>query len=177
MATTSTLRTRRSAAQLQALVQVEREIRASDPNSRRKYLRDFNEAFRTYQSVLSREQLQTLFRSAHVLLLGDYHALPASQNYAARLVEELAGGKRPLVLGVETVFARDQHILDEWAAGEIDEDELRERLHFDYEWGYLWEPFYELLQSARWALVRVYGLDCLPRLYLRKIAALDRHAV
>ncbi|HZR30703.1 MAG TPA: ChaN family lipoprotein [Terriglobales bacterium] len=177
MATTSTLRSRRSAAQLQALVQVEREIRASDPNSRRKYLRDFNEAFRTYQSVLSREQLQALFRSADVLLLGDYHALPASQNYAARLVEELAGGKRPLILGVETVFARDQHILDEWAAGEIDEDELRERLHFDYEWGYLWEPFYELLQSARSANVPVYGLDCLPRLDLRKIAARDRHAV
>ena len=29
-------------------------------------------------------------------------------------------GERPLVLGVEAIFARDQHIVDEWLRGEID---------------------------------------------------------
>ena len=88
MSSASTLRWRRSAAQLHALAQVEREIRATDPNSRRKYLRDYSEAFRSYQAVLTREQLENLLGSAGLLLIGDYHALPASQRYAAGLMAE-----------------------------------------------------------------------------------------
>ncbi len=177
MASASTLRWRRSAAQLHALAQVEREIRATDPNSRRKYLRDFSEAFRNYQTVLTREQLESLLRSAGILLIGDYHALPASQHYAASLIAELAGAsERPVILGLETIFARDQHIVDEWMRGEIEEEELRERIRFDLDWGYQWEPFYELLAAARSHGVLIYGLDCMPRDDLRKIAARDRHA-
>ena len=175
--TASALRFRRSAAQLHALTQVEREIRASDPNGRRKYLRDFTEAFRNYQSVLRPEQMHAWLRSADIVLVGDYHALPASQRYTAKLIEQLAGaGKRPVILGLETVFARDQHILNEWMRREIGEEELRERIRFDLDWGYMWEPFHELLESARASGVGVYGLDCMPRNDLRTIGARDRHA-
>ncbi|HEY6935506.1 MAG TPA: ChaN family lipoprotein, partial [Terriglobales bacterium] len=177
MASASTLRWRRNAAQLHALAQVEREIRATDPNSRRKYLRDFSEAFRSYQSVLGHEHLESMFHAAGILLIGDYHALPASQKYASELIAELAiSSQRPVVLGLETIFARDQHIVDEWMRGEIEEEELRERIRFDLDWGYQWEPFYELLAGARGHGVLIYGLDCMPRDDLRKIAARDRHA-
>jgi len=80
------------------------------------------------------------------------------------------------VLGVETVFSRDQHILDEWFRGEIDEAELRQRIRFELDWGYDWAPFYELLSAARDQGVAIYGLDCMPREDLRKIGARDRHA-
>ena len=176
MATTSALRSRRSAAQLHALAQVEREIRATDPNGRRKYLRDFNEAFRSYESVLTPEQLHNCIASAATLLVGDYHALPASQKFAAQVVENLAQSGRPVVLALETIFARDQHIVGEWMQGEIDEHELRQRIRFDLDWGYDWQPFYELLSRARAAKVQVYGLDCMPRSDMRKIGLRDRHA-
>ena len=121
MASTGNLRSRRSAAQLHALAEVEREIRAQDSNGRRKYLREFNKSFRTYESVLTGEEVQTALRLADVVLIGDYHALPASQRAAASLLEHRAlAGDRPVILGVETVFARDQHILDEWWRREID---------------------------------------------------------
>jgi len=105
MATTTSLRSRRSAAQLHALASVEREIRAQDHNGRRKYLRDFTQAYRSYESVLDRQQLNSLVHSADILLVGDYHALPASQRFAAALLEERAqSGDRPVILGVETIF-------------------------------------------------------------------------
>jgi hypothetical protein len=177
MASTANLRSRRSAAQLHALAEVEREIRAQDSNGRRKYLREFNRSFRSYESVLSGEEVQASLRAADVVLIGDYHALPASQRAAASLLEQRALlGDRPVVLGVETIFARDQHILDEWWRREIDEDELRQRIRFDLDWGYDWAPFYELLVSARDNAEAVYGLDCMPREDLRKIGARDRHA-
>ena len=177
MATATNLRSRRSAAQLHALAGVEREIRAQDTHNRRKYLREFGEAFRTYDSLLDSPQIQNELQAADVVLIGDYHALPAAQRYAASVVEQraLAGG-RPVVLGVETIFARDQHILDEWWRREIDETELRQRIRFDLDWGYDWTPFYELLVSARDHAEGIYGLDCMPREDLRKIGARDRHA-
>src|ERR1700683_4697904 len=177
MASTVNLRFRRSAGQLHALAGVEREIRAQDSHSRRKYLREFNQAFRSYDSLLDSQQVHSALHSADVVLIGDYHALPAAQRYAATVVEQraLAGG-RPVVLGVKTIFARDQHILDEWWRREIDEAELRQRIRFDLDWGYDWAPFYELLFAARDHDAAIYGLDCMPREDLRKIGARDRHA-
>jgi hypothetical protein len=177
MASTVNLRSRRSAAQLQALAGVEREIRAQDSHSRRKYLREFNQAFRNYDSLLDSHQLQNALHVADVVLIGDYHALPVAQRYAASLLEQRAlAGDRPVVLGVETIFARDQHILEEWWRREIDESELRQRIRFDLDWGYDWTPFHELLVAARDHGEAIYGLDCMPRENLRKIGARDRHA-
>ncbi len=177
MASTANLRSRRSAAQLHALAGVEREIRAQDSHHRRKYLREFNQAFRTYDSLLDTSQIQNALQAADVVLIGDYHALPAAQRHAASLFEQRAlAGDRPVVLGVETIYARDQHILDEWWRREIDENELRQRIRFDLDWGYDWAPFYNLLVTARDHAEAVYGLDCMPREDLRKIGARDRHA-
>jgi hypothetical protein len=177
MASAVNLRSRRSAAQLHALAGVEREIRAQDSHSRRKYLREFSQAFRNYDSLLDSEQIQNALHSADVILIGDYHALPAAQRYAASLIEQRAlAGDRRVVLGVETIFARDQHILEEWWRREIDESELRQRIRFDLDWGYDWAPFHELLVAARDHGEGIYGLDCMPRENLRKIGARDRHA-
>jgi hypothetical protein len=177
MASITSLRVRRSAAQLHALAGVEREIRANDRASQRKYLQTFSEAFRSYESVLDTHQLRSKVHAADILLIGDYHALPASQRFAATLFEDRAQpGDRPVVLGVETIFSRDQHILEEWWRREIDEDELRRRIRYDLDWGYDWAPFYELLVTAREHAEAIYGLDCMPREDLRKIGARDRHA-
>jgi uncharacterized iron-regulated protein len=177
MVTTSNLRSRRSAAQLHALEVVVREIKISDHNSQRKYLKDFNQAFRSYQSILDSKQWNEAICAADVILIGDYHALPMSQRWAGALFEQRSQpGDRPVVLGVETIFSRDQHILDEWWRREIDEHELRQRIRFDRDWGYEWGPFYELLTTAREHGEAIYGLDCIPREDLRKIGARDRHA-
>jgi hypothetical protein len=178
MASTTNLRSRRNAAQLHALAGVEREIRAQDSHNRRKYLREFSDAFRSYDSLVDSQHINNALLAADVVLIGDYHALPAAQRYAASLMEQRAlAGDRPVVLGVETIFARDQHILEEWWRREIDESELRQRIRFDLDWGYDWTPFHELLVTARDHAEAIYGLDCMPREDLRKIGARDRHAV
>ncbi len=177
MATNSVLRFRRSAAQLHALAEVERTIRAADTKCRRKYLRDFNEAFHNYRSVLNSASFNNFLRRADIVLVGDYHALPASQRFTAGLLERVRQvSGRPVVLALEAVVARDQHIVDEWFRGEAEIDELRERIRFDLDWGYAWQPYRDLLQAAREHADAIYGLDCLPRSDMRSIAARDRHA-
>jgi hypothetical protein len=167
---------RRTAAQQLALLQVKREISATDPHGRVKYVRDFSEAFRDYRRALSAAELKQRYSNADVLLVGDYHALAASQEFAASLTGQLAQDGRPLVLAVEMVFSRDQYVLDEWLRGEINEDEFRAGIRYDDEWGYDWEPFARLLRQARRCGCPIYGIDLNPRGNMRRIAARDRHA-
>jgi len=176
MAATGILRSRRSSAQRHALASVERKIGAIDPTARCKYLRDFREAYRFYQQVLAPTDVRREIAEAGTVLVGDYHALPNSQRYLTSLLRDPELRQRPVVLGVETIFSRDQHILDEWFCGEIDEEELRQRIRFDLDWGYDWPTFFELLSAARDHGAPIFGLDCMPREDLRKIGARDRHA-
>ncbi|HZD95040.1 MAG TPA: ChaN family lipoprotein [Candidatus Sulfotelmatobacter sp.] len=166
---------RRTAAQQLALLQVQREISATDPHGRLKYVRDFSEAFRDYRRTLAPAEFKQCCSNADVLLLGDYHALAASQEFAASLLGQLAQA-RPVVLALEMVFSRDQYVLDEWLRGEITDEELRTGLRYEDEWGYDWEPFLLLLRQARKHGCPIYGIDLKPRGNMRRIGARDRHA-
>jgi len=161
---------------MHALAAVRREVRSRDSANGRKYLREFTDAFRQYDSILSSDQLNDKIAAASTLLIGDYHALAASQRFVTELIERLSQGRR-VVVGLEAILSRDQRILDAWWRREIAEAELRQRLRFDREWGYDWSPFYELLLSARDHSEGIYGLDCEPRNDLRRIGSRDRHAV
>jgi Haem-binding uptake, Tiki superfamily, ChaN len=176
MAGNAELESRRAAAQMHALAAVRREVRSRDSANGRKYLREFTDAFRRYDTVLSSDQLNERIAAASTLLIGDYHALAASQRLVTELIERLSQHRR-VVVGLEAVLSRDQRILDAWWRREIAEAELRQRLRFDREWGYEWSPFYELLLSARDHSEAIYGLDCEPRNDLRRIRSRDRHAV
>jgi len=175
MKRTSKAGERRSAAQMHALAAVRREIVLRDSCGGRKYLREYTQAFRKYDSVLTGGQLNQKIAAADILLVGDYHALPASQRFAASLIEQISVTRR-VVLCVEAVLSRDQAILDSWWRREISEQELRKRLRFDRDWGYAWEPSFELLSSARDHADAIYGLDCMPREDMRRIRSRDRHA-
>src|SRR5947209_1068702 len=135
---------RRTAAQQLALLQVKREISATDPHGRLKYVRDFSEAFRDYRRALSDTEFKQQYATPDVLLVGDYHALAASQDFAASLIGQLtigqfAQGDRPIVLALEMVFSRDQYVLDEWLRGEIIFFQAEDGIRDDEEWGYDWE--------------------------------------
>src|SRR5258708_6994280 len=77
---------RRTAAQQLALLQVKREISATDPHGRLKYVRDFSEAFRDYRRAFADADLRQQYSAADILLVGDYHALAASQGFAAPIL-------------------------------------------------------------------------------------------
>jgi hypothetical protein len=175
MAKRSAQQLRRTAAQMHALAAVRDDIGSQDTSHGRSYLREFTQHFREYESVLSPKELELRVSAASTILIGDYHALPACQRFATELIERSARERR-VVLGVEAVLARDQRILDAWWRREIAEGDLRRRLRFDREWGYPWEPFYELLSTARDHAEGLYALDCMPREDLRRIRSRDRHA-
>ena len=168
---------RKSAAERRALLSVQRELRLIDSCNRTKYLKDFREAFRAYERLLAPGEFDSFATSCDVLLIGDYHALPSSQQFTARLAIQLKQQREgPVIVGLEPIFKRDQAILDDWQAGSISDRELRTRLRFDNQWGYAWEPFIQMLHMLRQSGIAMFGLDCYPRGDMRRIGTRDRHA-
>ncbi|HEX8924183.1 MAG TPA: ChaN family lipoprotein [Terriglobales bacterium] len=164
------------AKEIHALAVLKQEIWESDPNLRQRYLRNFTRAYTQYRHPVSLAYMHEQLRQADIVLVGDYHALPQAQTFAAELVEVLAQGMRPVQLGVEFFFSRDQKALEAWQRSEISEEELRSRTNYELEWGYDWQPYGELLRRAHAVGAQVRALDRFPRGELRAIAARDRHA-
>ncbi len=176
MASIYPLRSRENIAQRHALAQVERQIRAAAPNSRSKYVREFAEAYPSYHSVLSAGQWAGRLLESRIVLIGDFHALASYQRFCESVLSQLCSAGRRVVLGLEMVLSRDQHLLDKWLMRDLTSGELRSRMRYDEEWGYDWETFRRLLETARANCEHTYGLDCELRDNFRKIVQRDRHA-
>ena len=155
---------------------LKREIADIDPNASRRYIRDFTGEFKRFSELSSYDDLVIDCYKSDVIYLGDYHALPSSQAFAARLLREVASRSRKVILAVEMVYGRNQRILDRWLAGDLDDAEFKRRIRYDLEWGYDWKGFREIFDVARDYGLRVFGIDCPPRNGLRYIRKRDRYA-
>src|SRR5262245_9558981 len=100
------------AFQRAAVSRLRREIGDVDRNSRRRYIREFHEDFRRYESAASWDDLVIACYKSNLIYIGDYHALPDAQGFAARLIDAVAERSRRMVLGVEMVYGRHQEILE-----------------------------------------------------------------
>ncbi|HKQ98402.1 MAG TPA: ChaN family lipoprotein, partial [Candidatus Polarisedimenticolia bacterium] len=164
------------AFQRHAVSRLRREIRNVDRNSRRRYIREFHADFRRAESRASWDDLVIACYKADIVLIGDYHALPESQQCAARLLEAIAERSTRTVLGLEMVYGRHQKVLDAYLKGDLAEEDFLRAVRYEADWGYDWPSFRRLLEVARRHGMPVYGADCGPRSGFRSIRRRDRYA-
>lgn len=160
---------------LQAQIgRLQREISGSDRFRRSRYIQDFHREFETYEANSSHRELLDAAAGSDIILIGDYHTLEAYQLFAADFVSRLFRRGRRLLLGLEVFYGRNQRALDQWMARAISDEDLRQRVDYELEWGYPWGGTRAILETARARSISVYGLDCPPRNDPRMIRARDR---
>ena len=159
-----------------AVARIRREIGGVDRNSRRRYIREFHEEFADYEAPASWDELIIACYKADIIYVGDYHALPAAQEFAARLLDEVAERSRQVVLGLEMVYGRHQPVLDRFVGQDMEEAEFLKAIRYDLDWGYDWNAFRRLFEVARRRRLPTYGLDCGPRAEFRHIRRRDTYA-
>jgi hypothetical protein len=164
------------AFQKATVARLKREIRGIDRNSRKRYIREFHEDFSDYEAVSSLDDLSIACYKSDVVYIGDYHALPASQEFAAWLLGDIASRSREVVLCMEMVFGRHQRALDRFMGGEMAEAEFLKAIRYDLEWGYDWGAFRRLFDTARRHGMTVLGIDSGPRTGVRYIRKRDAYA-
>jgi uncharacterized iron-regulated protein len=151
------------------------ELARSDPAARSAYVQAFRREFRHPATLSSMDDLVIACFKADLVYVGDFHALGRSQDFAARLLDEITRRSRRTCLAVEMVYGRHQEVLDQWMAGRISEEEFLARIRYDQEWGYDWQAFRKVFEVARARGLRVHGIDVAPRAGMRHIRARDRH--
>jgi hypothetical protein len=152
---------------------IQYEIGQIDASTSRKYIKEFNHEFDTFQNVCNPKDIGEQAKKANLIWIADYHALGQSQAYAAEFLQQLAERKSNFVVAVEPVFARNQKILDRWMNGNISEREFLDGIHYDDEWGCDWHGYKEIFTTARDLRIPVYGVDCHPRNDMRSIGRRD----
>src|SRR5881296_1528550 len=164
------------ALQKATVARLKKEILGVDRNARKRYIRDFHDEFSHLEGLSTFDDLVVACYQADLVYIGDYHALPAAQEFAARLLGEIAQRSRETVLCLEVVYTRNQKILDRYMQGEIDDAEFLKGIRYDLDWGYDWSSFRRLFDVARQHALPVYGIDTEPRSGLRYIRKRDAHA-
>lgn len=152
------------------------ELFGADGTLGHPYFRDLARDLQDVEEPLSRAEVFRRCGEAGVVYVGDFHADPASQRFAADLLAQLREGSSDLALGVEFVHVRQQDVLDRRQRGELDDEGFLRRIHYREEWGYPQEGFLELLDRARHLGIEVAALDRSPRGGLDRIAERDDHA-
>src|SRR2546428_9463782 len=105
------------ALQSATVARVKKDILGVDGNARKRYIRDFHEEFNRLQDPSSFDDLVVACYKADIVYIGDYHALPASQEFAARPLREITARSGEVVLCMERVSTRSQNILRRFMAG------------------------------------------------------------
>ena len=164
------------AFQRATVARLKREILGTDRHSHRRYIRDFQDEFSRLVEVASLDDLTIACYKADLIFIGDYHALPDSQAFAAWLIRDIAARSREVVLCLEMVYGRNQRTLDRYMRGEIGEAEFLKGIRYDLDWGYDWNSFRRLFDAAREHGLPVFGIDCEPRTGFRQIRRRDAYA-
>ena len=162
-----------TALKKKAVRRIQHDIGEIDASPSRKYIQEFNLEFQIFQSVCEPAEILEAASRANLIWIGDYHALPQSQTFAAYFIRQLAAKDKNLVVAVEPVFARNQKVLDRWMTGNISEQEFLAGVRYEDEWGCEWAGYREIFSAARENGIPVYGVDCHPRNDMRSIGRRD----
>lgn len=158
-----------------AVVRLKREVLAFESSRRHPYFRSFRRDVAVAGDPVPLREVVERAAASDVVYLGDFHADPACQRFAAGFLEALASRVGRLELGVEFLFTRQQAILDRRQRGEIDDAAFLRRVHYRDEWGYPWDGFREILDRARALDVPVHALDRAPRMGFDRLRERDEH--
>lgn len=158
-----------------AVESLKREVLSVEASRRHPYFRNFRRDVAVAGEAVPLREIVDRASACDVVYLGDFHADPACQRFAAALLAALASRVPFPRLGVEFLFTRQQAILDRRQRGEIDDETFLRRVHYRDEWGYPWEGFRDLLDRARALGVPVHALDRAPRMGFDRLRERDEH--
>ena len=154
--------------------QMKREIFGIDKSGKSDYIKRFNTEFSTFREICTVEDVLAESMVSDIVYFGDYHPLRMSQDWVLRLMMELTGRGRKLVLALEMLYVQQQEQLDRWMKGTITEREFLGSIDYKSEWGFDWESYRRIFELARDPFIPIFGIDSEPRDHLKYIRKRDR---
>ena len=107
---------------------------------------------------------------AQVVYLGETHGSEADHQLQLAIATQLQQQNPKIAIALEMFQQPFQPVIDQYLAGEIDEDTLRQQTEYDQRWGFPWESYAPILRLARDRNLPVIALN-LPSEVSRQVAA------
>jgi uncharacterized iron-regulated protein len=110
-------------------------------------------------AVVSRKQLFDELAQARIVYVGETHTNPAHHAVQLEIVDAVAQTTPDLAIGMEMFDHTYQAILDQWSAGEMDEQTFIERTHWYANWRYDFGLYRDILEYAKEKGLRIIALN------------------
>ncbi len=110
-------------------------------------------------TVLTPAELPARLAGVRLLLVGEEHTAMESHRVEKRVLEELAGAGRRVLLGLEMYPYVEQPALDLWVGGKLSEKEFLERSRWYKNWGYNWGYYRDIFLLAGQRRMPVIGVN------------------
>ncbi|NJO42881.1 MAG: ChaN family lipoprotein [Cyanobacteria bacterium CRU_2_1] len=110
-------------------------------------------------SILNPETVLNDLARANVVYLGETHENQADHAAQLQIIQELHQQNDRIAIAMEMFQRPYQPVLDQYLAGEITEDELRQQSEYDRRWGFPWEYYAPILQFAQINQIPVLALN------------------
>jgi len=123
-----------------------------------KYQKDYQQDIDRSWVESTVKELIKVTESSRVLLMGDFHALYQSQKGHLRTLRILPK-KRPKILFVEFIAAKDQSILDAYLKGDLNDRQFLKEVKWKESWGFSWRAYKPILVWAKKRKVPVVAVD------------------
>lgn len=125
------------------------------------YSKEYEEQFREYQGVATKDEIVAEARRSDIVYCGDYHTLEQAQKTCVKILREVVPGRK-VVLALEMIRAKDQLHVDAYMAGRLGEEEFLRAIDYPQSWGFPWANYKLLFDFARKHDLRVVGLNYRP---------------
>ncbi len=122
----------------------------------RRYLRQVSR----YDHVASLEELKEALQKADLIFVGDYHTNKQSQRGFLRILKMLQETGSSMKIALELIHRRYQAQIDDYLAGEIQQEEFLEKIHLKKRWYFdLWKNFQPIFEFAAYHQVPIFGVE------------------
>ena len=123
----------------------------------------------THHVVSNQKQILSELAQASVVYLGETHDNPDDHKAELDILQNLHQRKAKMAIAMEMFQRPYQGVLDQYLAGQLNEQELLEQTQYERRWGFPWEYYAPILRFAKEEHLPVLAVNT-PTEVTRKVA-------
>ena len=138
-----------------------RECSGADSRSILKYQQDFEASLPNDFAIVPARKLMEAMDRSRVVLFGDFHSHKQSQRAFLRVLRMYQNrpDHAPIAICLEMFRSKDQHHVNAWMDGHINDQDLLEATNYSRTWGFPWNNYRPILEYCRQEKIPVIGIN------------------
>ena len=119
--------------------------------------------------VVSFEELMADLEGVRIVYVGERHSNEAHHDVQLRILKALYEKDPTLLVGMEMFVSSDQHALDQWSAGQLDEETFLKEVGWEEKWKFDFALYRAILDFIREESLKVVAVN-VPRSIVETVA-------